>query len=253
MYPTAKFLLRIFWACRFEWSQVYSADAFLPAISGFQEPGPAIVGCWSQGTAAHSPLGNFLPLAHLTPRTFLCEITRELWCIYYVIKFFSHLKEITGVGSNIHCPDLQNIFFDWSVHFCGAISRRHFPSLLAWPILCVHMALLHCRKAVSSSLFVLLSSGALLLCTLRDLMDTSVCVSLEYGVLKQENLALRCRCHSKWVEIKGFHIVRRCCQIRRCRKRGMFSRDLSRGCFFLRTCPFVFWKVSEHSNSTNFS
>lgn len=117
---------------------------------------PAIAGYLSQGMAVHTPLGYFLPLAHLTPRTFLHEITGEVWCIYYIIKFLLHFKETAGVGLSIHCPDLQNVFFGCGIHFCRVISHLHFLSLVVWPILCVHMALFHCRIAVSGSLFVLL-------------------------------------------------------------------------------------------------
>lgn len=119
--------------------------------------GPAIAGYLSQGMAVHTPLGYFLPLAHLTPRTFLHEITGEVWCIYYIIKFFLHFKETAGVRLSIHCPDLQNVFFGCGIHFCRVISHLHFLSLVVWPVLCVHMALFHnCRIAVSGSLFVLL-------------------------------------------------------------------------------------------------
>lgn len=114
-----------FWAYRFEWSQLYSADAFLPGISGFQESGPCHWWLLELGVTAHASLGNFLPLAHLTPRTFLHEIACELWYIYYIIKLFSHFKGIIGVGSNIHRPDLQNMFFDCSILF-HTVAFSHF-------------------------------------------------------------------------------------------------------------------------------
>lgn len=66
---------------------------------------------------------DFLSLSCLTATTFLPDTS----------SLFSHLREIALDGhyeSNIHCSDLQKMLFDYSIHFCTAISHHHFLPLL---------------------------------------------------------------------------------------------------------------------------
>lgn len=70
-------------------------------------------------------------------------------------------------------------------------------------------------------------------------MGTSVCVSLEYDFLKQGKPSPRVQVPQR-VEIKGFHVVKRCCQIRRCRNMRMFSGGLGLRYFFPQDVAFNF-------------
>lgn len=68
---------------------------------------------------------NFLLLSCLTDTTFLPDVS----------SLFLHLRERAldcHYESNIHCKysDLQNILFDYSIHFCTAISHYGFLPIL---------------------------------------------------------------------------------------------------------------------------
>lgn len=87
---------------------------FILQTHAFLLPGDSDSGSWycwllESGQCSALPTRNFLSLAHLTSRTFLPEIP---------LLFFSRFKEMAWgchYVSNIHCPDLQYVFFDYRI------------------------------------------------------------------------------------------------------------------------------------------
>lgn len=107
--------------------------------------------CWllESGRCGALPTRNFLSLARLTSRTFLPEIP---------LLFFSRFKEMAWgchYGSNIHCPDLQNVFFDCRI----SAQLFHVTTLShSWCDLC-YMCVSYCFTAEMVCLTAYFSSS----------------------------------------------------------------------------------------------
>lgn len=102
---------------------ILQMHVFLLSV-GSKSLDPDTVWLLESGHCNTIPTCKFLPLARLTSKTFLTAIP---------LLLFSHVKEIAQschYRLNIHCPDLQSMFFNCSIHFCEAISHHYFLSHL---------------------------------------------------------------------------------------------------------------------------